>query len=33
MLRLSAGGAEVITRTHQADHAWNGVKVPLKWRG
>jgi 3',5'-cyclic AMP phosphodiesterase CpdA len=32
MLRLSAGGAGVITHTHQADHAWNGVKVPLKWR-
>jgi 3',5'-cyclic-AMP phosphodiesterase len=32
MLRLTAGGAEVITHTHQADHAWNGVKVDLKWR-
>ncbi|MFO1486430.1 MAG: metallophosphoesterase [Verrucomicrobiaceae bacterium] len=32
MLRLAGGGAEVTTHTHQADHAWNGVKVPLKWR-
>lgn len=32
MLRLTTDGAEVTTHTHQADHAWNGVKVPLKWR-
>ena len=32
MLRLTADGAEVTTHTHQPDHAWNGVKVPLKWR-
>lgn len=32
MLRLIKDGAEVTTHTHQADHAWNGVSVPLKWR-
>ena len=32
MLRLTADGAEATTHTHQADHAWDGVKVPLKWR-
>ena len=32
MLRLTADGAEVTTHTHQGDHAWNGAKVPLKWR-
>jgi 3',5'-cyclic AMP phosphodiesterase CpdA len=32
MLRLNADGAEVTTHTHQADHAWNGVTMPLKWR-
>jgi len=32
MLRLIKAGAEVTTHTHQSDHAWNGVKVPLKWR-
>lgn len=32
MLRLAPGGAEVTTHTHQADHAWNGAKVELKWR-
>ncbi len=32
MLRLTPEGAEAITHTHQADHAWNGVKVPLRWR-
>jgi Icc protein len=32
MLRLIPGGAGVTTHTHQADHAWNGVKVDLKWR-
>lgn len=32
MLRLTPEGAEATTHTHQADHAWNGVKVPLRWR-
>jgi 3',5'-cyclic-AMP phosphodiesterase len=32
MLRLTPNGAEATTHTHQADHAWNGVKVDLKWR-
>lgn len=32
MLRVTEDGAEVTTHTHQADHAWNGAKVPLKWR-
>lgn len=32
MLRLKPEGAEATTYTHQADHAWNGVKVPLRWR-
>ncbi|HBJ83638.1 MAG TPA: hypothetical protein DDZ88_07175 [Verrucomicrobiales bacterium] len=32
MLRLAQNGAEATTHTHQADHAWNGVKVDLKWR-
>ncbi len=32
MLRLTPEGAEATTHTHQADHAWNGVKVDLKWR-
>lgn len=32
MLRLAQNGAEVTTHTHQADHAWNGVTVDLKWR-
>jgi 3',5'-cyclic AMP phosphodiesterase CpdA len=32
MLRLTPSGAEATTHTHQADHAWNGVKVDLKWR-
>lgn len=32
MLRLTPGGAEATTHTHQPDHAWNGVKVELKWR-
>lgn len=32
MLRLTNDGAAVITHTHLADHAWNGVTVPLKWR-
>jgi Icc protein len=32
MLLLKATGAEVTTRTHQADHEWNNVKVDLKWR-
>jgi 3',5'-cyclic AMP phosphodiesterase CpdA len=32
MLRLTPDGAEATTHTHQADHAWNGVKVPLRWR-
>jgi len=32
MLRLTSIGAEATTHTHQADHAWNGVKVDLKWR-
>lgn len=32
MLRLTAEGAEATTHAHQADHAWNGVKVPLRWR-
>jgi len=32
MLRLTAGGAEVTTHTHQADHAWNGQRMSLKWR-
>jgi 3',5'-cyclic AMP phosphodiesterase CpdA len=33
MLCLTPNGAEATTHTHQADHPWNGVKVPLKWRG
>ena len=32
MLRLTPNGAEATTHTHQSDHAWNGVTVPLKWR-
>jgi len=32
MLRLTPEGAEATTHTHQADHAWNGVKMPLRWR-
>ena len=32
LLRLTPGGAEVTTHTHQPDHAWNGLKVELKWR-
>jgi Icc protein len=32
MLRLTPEGAEATTHTHQADHAWNGVKTPLRWR-
>lgn len=32
MLRLTHEGAEATTHTHQADHAWNGAKVPLHWR-
>ena len=32
MLRLGEGGAKATTKTHQADHAWNGVTVDLKWR-
>ncbi len=32
MLRLTPEGAEATTHTHQADHAWNRVKVPLRWR-
>jgi len=32
MLRLTPNGAEATTHTHQADHAWNGAKVDLKWR-
>ena len=32
MLRLTSGGAEATTHTHQPDHAWNGLKVELKWR-
>jgi 3',5'-cyclic AMP phosphodiesterase CpdA len=32
MLRLTPNSAEATTHTHQADHAWNGVKVDLKWR-
>lgn len=32
MLRLMPGGAEATTHTHQPDHAWNGLKVELKWR-
>ncbi len=32
MLRLTPGGAEATTHTHQPDHAWNGLKVELKWR-
>ena len=32
MLRLVNGGAEVTTRTHLPDHAWNGATVNLKWR-
>ena len=32
MLRLKPEGAEATTHTHQADHAWNGAKVPLRWR-
>lgn len=32
MLRLTPEGAEATTHTHQADHVWNGVKVPLRWR-
>jgi 3',5'-cyclic AMP phosphodiesterase CpdA len=32
MLRMKPGGAEATTHTHQADHAWNGLKVEMKWR-
>jgi 3',5'-cyclic AMP phosphodiesterase CpdA len=32
MLRLTPNGAEATTHTLQVDHAWNGVKVDLKWR-
>jgi 3',5'-cyclic-AMP phosphodiesterase len=32
MLQLTPTGAEATTHTHQPDHAWNGVKVELKWR-
>lgn len=32
MLRLTPDGAQATTHTHQAEHAWNGVKVDLKWR-
>jgi predicted phosphodiesterase len=32
MLRLTPHGAEATTHTHQPDHAWNDLKVELKWR-
>lgn len=32
MVKIAANGGSFTTHTHQADHAWNGVKVDLKWR-
>jgi hypothetical protein len=32
MARLNAAGGTFTTHTHLTDHAWNGVKVDLKWR-
>jgi Icc protein len=32
MLHLTSEGAEATTHTHQSSHAWNGMKVALRWR-
>lgn len=32
MLRFMDGGAQVTTRTHLPEHAWNGMTMDLKWR-
>ncbi|MFN0078049.1 MAG: metallophosphoesterase family protein [Prosthecobacter sp.] len=32
MAKLGESGGSFTTHTHQADHAWNGVTVSLKWR-
>jgi 3',5'-cyclic AMP phosphodiesterase CpdA len=31
-LHLTSEGAEVTTHTHQSSHAWNDLKVALRWR-
>ncbi len=33
MAQLSPTGGSFTTHTHLAEHAWNGLKVDLKWRG
>ncbi len=32
MAQLTPTGGSFITHTHLQDHAWNGLKVDLKWR-